>query len=720
MPSVRKSTGRVVTPVRQPEVASAKKAQLEPPSVLAFPLPSGLRILVEDDISLLAGPLPRPEQYRAPFEPAPAPPLAASEARLGVPERSPDISTRFPLPMIESAAWPARRPMDDAADATSPLDGLRPRLGPALLEGELAAVAFPAPVRDDQLETIRRLVTGEDFILTSDPGCGTEEVIALALRELLRSGEIRRAVLLAPRALFLYWRRVFGLWAPEVNVVEARAGRIPVGAHLALADPLEPADEPGAPDCDVLVFTGFTAYRRRGGDPSSLRASPGRSRWIVSGGPPSEAEDWRVLHRYLHPQWSGTMALGEVQDRLARQTIRQSKAALTGILPRRSRIEIWLTLDPAQRADYDDALEEERTRLERLGTSVNRTHVLGSLSRLKRIMAFRPGTLDGVKVRVLVDLVEEILASGARVVVVGPSDPIVLDGLMAVLEAYGALRLDSTSPEESQAEVLAEFRHDPRRRVLVADTETRGDGDPLEGASTIIHFGHEWNPAHRRRAEQRLFPDLGPTIPQTVYELWIADSVEARYHALLEAQGLLARDIAHETRPKDIEERLTILEWLSTVFEVGSLPMNSERDDAAGALPGTGGLREAWAGFDAEGLAAATESLMRALGFTQIERLSDPVEAGCDFLGWHTAGQGAMRALIRCVRAPSVVGVEEARRLLHDRERRGDCAGAYLVATTEFTAAARRLADQSEGRLGLVDGAEFHRHLRVLGLVKSA
>ncbi|HSR46560.1 MAG TPA: restriction endonuclease [Anaerolineales bacterium] len=728
MPSVRKSTGRVVTPVRQPEVASAKKAQLEPPALLAFPLRHDIALHAQEGFQSESVVLPQPDRIRAPFAAPASPPIEILEAQVPPAVISSDLTDAFSPASTEGIRWSSERVAgEDEPTAVSKLGRLRPRLAPGLLEGDTAARAFPIPVREDQIETVRRLLEKGEVAVATDPGCGSDESVALAIRELLRTGTIRRGLLLASSELFEYWRRLFELWAPEVCLAFWPTGGQktvwPEEAHIVLADPirsdpvgLEPAI--GAGGCDLVVLTAFTAYRRRGGDPTSLRAIAAGRRWVVSGGPPPEAEDWRLLHRYFHPQWAGSAALAEIQDRLAKQIVRHKKTSLQGTLPRRSRIEVWLALDEAQRGEYDEALEEERIRLERLGGAVNRTHVLGSLSRLKKVMAFRPGTLDGVKVRVLVDLVEEILASGAKVVVVGPSDPEVLAGLMSVLEAHGASRLDSTAPAEDQAQILSDFRRDPRRRVLIADTETRGDGEPLEGASYIIHFGHEWNPAHRRRTEQRLFPDLGPTVPQTVFELWIADSVEARYHALLASQGLLARDIAHETRPKDIEERLTILEWLSTVFEIGSVPESaSGRDIGTGKLPGTGALQEAWAKFDAKRLAGAAESLLRALGFTQVERVARPNESGCDFTGWHTSTAGAERIFIRCLRAPSSVGVDEARQVLEEIPRYEECVGAYLVATADFTSASRKLAEQSEGRLALVDGPEFYRHLRVLGLV---
>jgi hypothetical protein len=281
------------------------------------------------------------------------------------------------------------------------------------------------------------------------------------------------------------------------------------------------------------------------------------------------------------------------------------------------------------------------------------------------------------------------------------------------------VRLDSAAPAEDQTAAIAAFRRQPGKRVLVADSEARGDGEPFSEATYVIHFSHDWNPAHRRRVEQRLYPDLGPGPALTLYEFWTAGSVEERYHLLLESQGLLARDVALETRPKDIEERLTLRDWMHEVFEVGAgeAPGRPGRVGGTGQLPSTGDLRKSWEAFDSEGLASAAESLIRALGFTQIEQVGRPDESGSDFVAWVTSAAGAERIFIRCLRLEMPAEVVEGEALLDELKDRPDCLGAYLIATTEFTPACRRLAERSDGRLVLVDGSEFYRHLRVLGLV---
>lgn len=86
-------------------------------------------------------------------------------------------------------------------------------------------------------------------------------------------------------------------------------------------------------------------------------------------------------------------------------------------------------------------------------------------------------------------------------------------------------------------------------------------------------------------------------------------------------------------------------------------------------------------------------------------------------MAWVTSAAGAERIFIRCLRLEAAGEVDEGGAILDELKDRPDCVGAYLIATVEFTPACRRLAQGSDGRLALVDGSEFLRHLRVLGLV---
>jgi hypothetical protein len=695
----------------------------------AFPLPPGFKIVYDGGFEPMPARLVADAPRAAPLEAIETPWLGDLGPRLTPESGIEDLTAPFDDPAPIGVSWmEGVQAAGQHDDDHRFLWDMRPRLAAGMAEQEAVLAAFPMAVRLDQQEALHRLQQEADLLLLADPGCGMEAVVALGLRELFRTGQAARALVLATHETRRHWAQTLAAWAAELRVVVTGddLAAWPGRAEVWVVEPQTVVEAlrasvgaPAALACDVVVLAGYTALRRRGFDPTSLAALPADRHWVLSGGPPPEAEDWRLLHRYLHPDWPGPAALAEIQERLRRQTVRQTKAAVQTELPRRSRVELWFDLEGEQQFAYQAALEQERLRLDRLGGAINRTHLSAALGRLKRILAFRPGTLDGVKVRALVDLAEEILASGSKLVVVSPPDDETVLSLTSVLEAFGTVRLDSSASAEDQTAAIAQFRGQPTRRVLVADSEARGDGEPFNQATYVIHFSHDWNPAHRRRVEQRLYPDLGPGPALTLYEYWTAGTVEERYHQLLESEGLLARDVALETRPKDIEERLTLQDWMREVFEVAPGEAGARRGKVGGTgqLPGTGDLRKAWAGFDVEGLASAAESLIRAFGFTQVERVRPPDDAGCDFLAWATLTAGAEQVFIRCLRLEAAGEVEEGEAVLDELKDRPGCVGAYLIATVEFTPACRRLAEGSDGRLALVDGSEFLRHLRVLGLV---
>jgi hypothetical protein len=511
VPSVRRSTGRAVTPVRQPEVASAKQTQLDPPPVAAFPLPPGLTIEVDGETESHPARLEASPQETLPVAFAAAP-NAALGARLQPEGPIEDQTQPFPQVSPVGVCWTSEAAAARDDDQRT-LWEMRPRLAPGIFEQDAVLPSFPTAIRGDQQEAVQRLLQEDDLLLTADLGCGMSAVVGLALRELFRTGQVRRALVLAPHETRRAWSTLLAVWAAELRVAAATESSGPLAwpadADVWVAEPdvvsrglRASVTAAQGLASDVVICAAFSAMRRRGFDPTSLAALPVRRHWVMTGGPPPEAEDWRLLHRYFHPDWAGPAALADIQERLRRQTIRQTKAAVQAELPRRSRTELWFELEGEQRAAYLAALSEERTRLDRLGGAVNRTHISAALGRLKRILAFQPGTLDGVKVRALVDLTEEILVSGSKLIVVSPPEAEMIADLSGVLEAYGTVVLDSTAASETQTAAIAEFRRHPAKRILVADSEARGDGEPFGDASYVVHFSHEWNPAHRRRVER--------------------------------------------------------------------------------------------------------------------------------------------------------------------------------------------------------------------------
>lgn len=111
---------------------------------------------------------------------------------------------------------------------------------------------------------------------------------------------------------------------------------------------------------------------------------------------------------------------------------------------------------------------------------------------------------------------------------------------------------------------------------------------------------------------------------------------------------------------------------------------------------------------------------MQALGFPEAETVAEATVSGGELLAWRQTDAGTERVLVRCVRSAKNIGIAEAKALLKELEERADCLGGYLVVTTDFTPACKKAADESDGRLALVSGAELWRHLHIQGLLPPA
>jgi hypothetical protein len=160
-------------------------------------------------------------------------------------------------------------------------------------------------------------------------------------------------------------------------------------------------------------------------------------------------------------------------------------------------------------------------------------------------------------------------------------------------------------------------------------------------------------------------------------------------------------------------------EWLERILKVPSgqepkrVPLPEQ--PGTGILPGTAILRSKLSELSADTLMAAVETLIKALGYKEVEPVGEPEEEGGYVLARQETAEGVERVLVKYVASNKNIGIAEARNLMNEMQMRGDCTGAYLIATSDFTTACRDYADEAVGQLALVSGAELFRHLHILG-----
>ncbi len=769
---LRLTAGRATAPLGQPPIAVARGIEIPPPDILPF---------ADSDDLLLRADAPHALLYQAPQVPPthrldPAvlePPTSTRTDPRLVPDLDdarfePDLNPppvgggriTLPLPQRLGAAPELRRACRSLSD---PVSWAHPFLEPSpSLDAASVYLGFPRILRPYQIEAVQQFLSRDGFLLADDPGTGKTVAACAALQVLFQSRQVRRALVICLEGGMRHWATHLATWAPGLAVTAIQGGD-PDRRHLwassadvvlvdydgLAADLVSGRLTPETTAFDLIILDDVHALQRRAGQPHPVldRLTAPR-RWALSGALPREAGEWLTVFGFLTPD-RGLRASEITQPNLTRRflpdTLRRTKADLLEMLPRLTRDEIWVDLDPAQRPAYESVLAQERDRLAALGAAVTRSHLEAAFRRLHRACNFAPDSLDGCKVRPLVNMVEDIVSAGAKVVVFSQFHGPELEDLRKVLEAYGVAVADSEAPESARSEALERFRTEPAVHVLLADDGLRPSGGPLIDASYIIHFDHGWNPAVRRRAEMRLHPEPGPRVAVNVVEFWVAGTIDERLHQLLAERSLLPADLPPDVRAALLEDRLTAADLMERVLEVPARPtvqpavewrepepvveeveppppaavpeaappavLPSEVLPAAASppeIPVASTEPEPLSSppaAEAEVLRAAVARLMASLGFAEV--LAEPTGPEGDMIARRGSGSQREIALVRWMRSGRDIGVGEARSLLAALNARPEVAVAYLVSNADFTPACRRLAVESRGRLKLIPGVEL-------------
>ncbi len=786
---LRLTAGRATAPLGQPPIAAARGIEIPLPDIVLFAEPVEITLQADSPHGLVYSAPPTPPSQR--LDAAVLEPLATAslDPRL-LPSDDGELFFQhldlptigggrilLPVPQRLGSAPSLPRASGSRRDVAWRAHAfLEP--GPSL-NAESVYLGFPRALRPYQIEAVHQLHSHEGFLLADDPGTGKTVTACAALQVLFQSRQVRRTLIICLEGGARHWATHLSTWAPGLAVTAVHGDwQSPADVFLVDYDSLA-ADldagrlTPETATFDLIVLDDVHALQRRAGQPQPmLDRLTAKRRWALAGALPREAGEWLTIFGFLTPDRglrASEITLPNLTRRFLPDTLRRTKAELVDQLPRLTRDELWVDLDPRQSDAYEAILLEERERLSALGAAASRSHLEAALHRLHRACNFAPGSLDGCKVRPLVNVVEDIVSAGAKVVVFTQFHGRELEDLRRVLEAYGAVVADSEGSEEEQSQALQRFRTEAGLHVLLADDHLRPSGGPLVEASYIIHFDHSWNPAVRRRAETRLHPDPGPVVAVNVIEFWVADTIDERLHELLAERSLLPADLPHDVRAPLLEDRLTPADLMQRVLQVPPMasppalvqapemlaavtateeppvapappaekqpavtsrpleviptviespaeePLPSGMTTPAPTEPAPPVAIEKPAPKTAEGLLAAVMRLIKNLGFEEAEVVRGPAVAGGDVVVRRRSGTEEERVLVRCIPSTKDVGVGEGRELLTALNSRPALAAAYLATTADFTPACRRLALETGGRLRLISGAEIDRYLHLEG-----
>ncbi len=392
---------------------------------------------------------------------------------------------------------------------------LQPPLQTWLAGQELIMPFEPFPY---QYEGIGWLFSRDAALLADEMGLGKTMQTITAIRLLIRSGQVRRVLLICPKPLLPNWQREFQTWAEELPfvVVEGDTERrrmtwtmqgVPVliANYEAMVRDFASFPEGEFPSFDLVVLDEAQRIKNRESRTAvTARALPRKRSWALTGTPiENRPEEMGALYEFMEIVPPGASPdLRQLQALSKEFVLRRTKDLVMKDMPPRLDRDALLELSPAQQIAYDMAEKDGIVHLNELGDQISVQHVFELVLRLKQITNWDPLTGESAKLDRLQADMEEIAASGGKAILFSQWTRC-LDWLYEHTKQYGALIYHGGVPTKKREPVLKKFKEDPDSHLILMSYGTGAVGLNLQFAGYVFLFDRWWNPAIEDQAINR-------------------------------------------------------------------------------------------------------------------------------------------------------------------------------------------------------------------------
>jgi len=216
-------------------------------------------------------------------------------------------------------------------------------------------------------------------------------------------------------------------------------------------------------------------------------------------------------------------------------------------LPPKQVHDVYLELAPGQREAYDLAEKEGIVHLNDLGDTITVQHVFELVMRLKQICNFDPRTRQSAKLDQLTSDMAEVAESGRKAIIFSQwVEP--LEVLAQHLKEFGPLLYHGKVPHSQRQNVLADFKNDPTKHVILMSYGTGSVGLNLQFANYVFLFDRWWNPAVEDQAINRAHR-IGQKSTVFVKRFVTENTIECRICEVLEHKRRLFEEIIAQNGP---------------------------------------------------------------------------------------------------------------------------------------------------------------------------
>jgi SNF2 family DNA or RNA helicase len=448
---------------------------------------------------------------------------------------------------------------------------LQPPLETMLAGQELIMPHEPFPY---QYEGIGWLFSQEHALLADEMGLGKTMQMITAVRLLLRGGQIRRILLLCPKPLIPNWQREFRLWAEELPVVtvEGDTARrnliwkmpgVPIlmTNYEVMVRDMEAMPEEERPKFDLVVLDEAQRIKNRDSKTAIVTRDLKRKRsWCLTGTPiENRPEELVSLFEFMEVVPArATPDIKQLSKLADDYILRRTKDVAMKDMPPRLDRDAYLELSPAQKYAYAVAENEGVVQLNEMGDQVTIQHVFELVLRLKQITNFDPLTNESSKLDRLIADMEEIALSGRKAILFSQWTK-ALDWLAVRLQQFNPLIYHGGVPTKKREPILAEFKEDPSKHILLMSYGTGAVGLNLQFAEYVFLFDRWWNPAVEDQAINRAHR-IGQTSTVFVTRFICSDTIEERIDAVLQHKRAIFESVLGDGNVEDASRSLNAAE----------------------------------------------------------------------------------------------------------------------------------------------------------------
>jgi len=355
----------------------------------------------------------------------------------------------------------------------------------------------------------------------------------VAMKLLFQSAKIKSALVVCPISVLMHWQKQLEKWAPELwqglTVVRSQSKehrrnmwRMPARVYITnyetvvndfdeilelrcgcswlrrgFNQPVDTLSQANNEGFDLIVADEIQRIKNAKTAASKNMKELGKRahyRWGLSATPVENALDDLVsIFEFLKP---GLLRRGvetelSAPSRIKSHFLRRRTQDIAKDFKEPRDDSFTVKMEGRQLEAYEQAFRDSVAELRRLGEQVTFAHAFAKLQALKQLCNVHLASDTSAKLDWLNDWLEDIVASGNKVLVFSHYREFGLEYLAKKLSKLGCVHYGQATTDASKRAAVEAFCNDPKKSVFLANPATAGTGLPdLKVANYVVHFDH--------------------------------------------------------------------------------------------------------------------------------------------------------------------------------------------------------------------------------------